>query len=178
MCFCEPSCREAAAASDRRLIRQRALTAPPFLSSALQRARENPRGRLLSRRRMELRNSWGLLKERTVCCQFIALFYPPPPLKNCFPSSCLHHCSALPQKHCINYPIGGRSPQFCCSNVASFFQRGHVLTATCARQVKVQQAPEHLTLLNPPIWLPRGESGSQQQQTRGEKEEEEEEWMN
>lgn len=73
MCFCELSCREAAAASDRRLIRQRALTAPlPVFCAS--KGTENPRGRLLSRRRMELRNSWGLLKERTVSCQFIALF--------------------------------------------------------------------------------------------------------
>lgn len=140
MCFSELSCREAAAASDRRLIRKCALTAPlPVFCAS--KGTENPQGRLLSRRRVEQHNSWGLLKERTVCCQFIALFYPP---NNCSLSSCLRHCSDRLQKHCISFPVVVLTGRF--------FQRIHVFTATCVRQVKVKQMPSHLIPLNPFIF--------------------------
>lgn len=68
MCFSELSCREAAVVSDRRLIRQCALTAPLPIFCA-PKGTENPQGRLFSCRRMELNNTKasGLWK-RIVCC--------------------------------------------------------------------------------------------------------------
>lgn len=56
MCFSELSCREAAVVSDRRLIRQRALTAPLPIFCA-PKGTENPQGRLFSCRRMEPHNT-------------------------------------------------------------------------------------------------------------------------